>query len=243
VSRVPLALDCNRESRNAAFATGVPPDIYVFHRYTWRRDFSTSKQRVFPANGLVREPHKSEGLGAMSELLNVYGPIGIQGVRTVCENSPSDEHETNGQPGLMDSVATVRQMLAARQHRTATGQWAADNVGAGGSLTRSAAFWEAIGETQARLVSSVTIDAAAGDQGETLRGLIDAYAEVRLMRESLWLTVLEQGGATTTKGRIRASYQAFMTAVATEERLAKTIGLQRREKRIPSAAELLRGDA
>jgi hypothetical protein len=39
--------------QNAAFATGVPPDIYAFHRYTWNSAFlsriqATQYQTQFP---------------------------------------------------------------------------------------------------------------------------------------------------------------------------------------------------
>jgi hypothetical protein len=32
--------------QNAAFATGVPPDIYAFHRYTWNSAFLSRIQAI-----------------------------------------------------------------------------------------------------------------------------------------------------------------------------------------------------
>ena len=33
--------------QDAAFATGIPPDIYAFHRYTWN---SASLSRILPSS-------------------------------------------------------------------------------------------------------------------------------------------------------------------------------------------------
>lgn len=183
----------------------------------------------------------------MSGNASVYGPTRGEGV-SVCEPAseslpvsgvyapqPPGELETNGFDACAE-VANVRSMLAARPARDARGSFTRDNPGRTNvdgdrPAIRSEAFWQAIDAAKHELIACVQNDVHA-DAGaaETLRGLIDAYAEVRLMRESLWLTVAEAGGPTTTKGRIRACYTAFVSAVASEERLAKTIGLSRRQK-------------
>lgn len=134
-----------------------------------------------------------------------------------------------------DVAASVRDVLdglAQRPtHDPSTGRFVAGNPGSMKTLDRSEAFWEAVACAKADLVTRVRRDNATGAQtAETLLGLIDAYAEARLLRHAMFLRLTELGGPVTSKGKARALYSAYLAAMGQETKLATAIGLTVRTK-------------
>ena len=60
--------------------------------------------------------------------------------------------------------------------------------------------------------------------------MADAFAEVSLVRRSLFRRLSEQGGVLTGKGRVRAALGAYLTVLDREHRLASLLGLERRQR-------------
>ena len=89
------------------------------------------------------------------------------------------------------------------------------------------------------LVTTVETDLAASDAAETKRGLIDGYAEARLLRSAMFARLMDLGGPITSKGRQRALYGAYLNALDREVKLAQVIGLDRRTKPVESLADIL----
>ena len=76
---------------------------------------------------------------------------------------------------------------------------------------------------------------------ETLLGLIDAHAEARLFRTSMFLRLVAQGGPITTKGKARALYRAYLDALDRETKLATTLGIERKAKPVAPLSEVMNG--
>ena len=122
-----------------------------------------------------------------------------------------------------------------------TGHFVAGNVEAGTTLARSEAFWTAVGPAKRELLERVRVDAGLnGEAAETLNGLMDAYAEARLLRSSQFVRLVELGGPITTKGKARALYSTYLAALDREIKLAQIIGIERRSKSVDLARELSR---
>ena len=80
----------------------------------------------------------------------------------------------------------------------------------------------------------------AGDAAETMRGLQEAYSEVRLFRQAMCYGWWSSRGPITSKGKARALWTAYCAASDRELKLAQTIGLERRQKKTLSPLEALR---
>ncbi len=122
----------------------------------------------------------------------------------VQRGAPSAEFAPNGLP----ETTTLREVLdglAARpKQHPVTGKFIKGGLASGKTLARSEAFWSAVAPVKADLVARVRTDLAHHDAPETLVGLMDAYAEVRLFRQAMFLRLVELGGPITSKGRARA---------------------------------------
>jgi hypothetical protein len=152
---------------------------------------------------------------------------------------PFSEIGTN-RPDVDAGVRDALETLAVCPGRDAGGRFTAGNVAAGGTLERSAAFWAAVDPAKRELAAKVRSDlAAADDAPQTLLGLTDAYAEVRLFRSAMFVRLVEQGGPITAKGKARALYTAYLGALDREMKLAQQLGLERRSKPVQSLAEIL----
>ena len=77
------------------------------------------------------------------------------------------------------------------------------------------------------------------DAPQTLLGPQDAYCEAQLFRESTFVRLVDEGGPITTKGKARALYRSYLEALDREERLAKTLGLSKRARKVPTVVQLL----
>lgn len=145
---------------------------------------------------------------------------------------PSGEPGSNGSPDVSEQIRDVHAALAQRPERDpVTKRFVVGSLSAGKTLKRSLQFWSAAEPAKRGLVERVRTDLAVdGSSVETLLGLIDAYAEARLFRTSMFLRLVDQGGPITTKGKARALYRAYLDALDRETKLAQVLGLERRAK-------------
>ena len=151
---------------------------------------------------------------------------------------PFGESESNGpEDGAREAV----HRLAAKPDRDPkTGRFLAGNTAAGKTLSRSEAFWSAVSAVKRELVERLKSDFAA-DAGAatTMEGILDGYAEARLLRHAMFNRLAEQGGPVTGKGRARALFRAYLAALDRETRLALVLGLERRPGRVPTLNDVL----
>jgi hypothetical protein len=112
------------------------------------------------------------------------------------------------------------------------------------TLARSELFWTAIEPAKRELVERVLRDRAltADHCVTTLSGMIEAYAEARLFRMSMFmrLTEGENPGPVTGKGKTKALYRAYLAALDRETKLAQVIGLDRVARGVQTIGDIMR---
>ena len=140
-------------------------------------------------------------------------------------------------------VSAALAALAARpRHDPATGRFVADNTAAGNTLERSGGLWSELEPLKRELVERTSAALAVDSSTpETFVGLVDGYAEARLLRAAMFRRLVELGGPITSKGRARALYTAYLSALDRETKLATTLGLERRQKPVASPMDYLAG--
>jgi hypothetical protein len=156
-----------------------------------------------------------------------------------CE--PSQQLGANGdvEDQVRDAVREVtsrptRDQLTGRYIRGAIG-------GAGKTLAGSELLRAALEPLKHEIASRVLTDRGADDgAAETLVGLTGAYAESRLLREAMWARMLELGGPVTNKGKKRALFDAYLSALDREVKLATLLGLERRQRQLNIAEAFAR---
>ncbi len=120
-----------------------------------------------------------------------------------------------------------------------TGPGRPPELNAAKTFERSELFWTAIEPATRELVERVLRDRAldAADCPTTLGGVIEAYAEARLFRMSMFIRLTEgdNPGPITGKGKTKALYVAYVQALDRETKLAQIIGLDRASKRVDLA--------
>ena len=144
---------------------------------------------------------------------------------------------------ITGSVTEALERLQGQSGRDpVTGQFIAGNTAAGKTLARSEVFWHAVDDTKRELVER-TKSALAVDNStpETLLGLIDGYAEARLLRMALFQQLVSVGGPVTVKGKSRPLYAAWGQAFDRELKAAVTLGLERAAKPVASPMDYLAG--
>jgi hypothetical protein len=111
------------------------------------------------------------------------------------------------------------------------------NIEAGTTLARSETFWSEVAAAKRELADRVLTDLGAdnGAAAETLAGVVDGYAEARILRHAMFLRLVELGGPVTNKGKARALFSSYLQALDRETRLAQTLGLKRKAKAITLA--------
>ena len=144
-------------------------------------------------------------------------------------------------PNGSDPERQVRAALDALQQqpaRDAAGRFVAGTLAAGDTLERSAQLWAAVEPAKRELVERLRADLAVDDgTATTFTGLLDAYAEARLLRHAMFLRLVDLGGPVTTKGKARSLYRAYLGALDRELKLAQALGLERRARHLdPMAA-------
>lgn len=160
------------------------------------------------------------------------------------ELHPQGELSAHG-PDVEACVREAIESLAAKPTRdAATGQFIPGGIAAGKTLARSEQWWAAVADVKRDLVARVQADAALdGEAPETLAGLFEAYAEVRLLRQAMFIRLTELGGPVTTKGKARALYTAYLGALDRETKLAQALGTDRRQKPVASPLDYINGKA
>jgi hypothetical protein len=137
----------------------------------------------------------------------------------------------NAAPDPSDIVRDVVQQL--------TGPNRPPEVNAATTFERSELFWSAINPAKRELVARVMRDRAldASECPTTLAGVIEAYAEARLFRMSMFIRLTEGDtpGPITGKGKTKALYLAYVQALDRETKLAQVIGLDRASKQVDLA--------
>ena len=114
------------------------------------------------------------------------------------------------------------------------------NTAAGQTLARSEAFWSAVREAKRELLERLRSDLAVDDDAATtLEGLVDGYAEARLLRSAMFLRLVELGGPVTTKGKARALFSTYLQALDRETRLALALGMDRRTRQVPTLEQVM----
>jgi len=90
-----------------------------------------------------------------------------------------------------------------------------------------------------RTMADVALDET--NSAETMRRLVEAHAEVSLLRESVFMQIGRLSGPVTGKGKMRALLSAYLSLVDRETRLAQAIGLERRSKAVPNLRDIING--
>lgn len=160
-----------------------------------------------------------------------------EAIKTGLRKAPLGPETPSAQPagnGPEHGVRGALEQLAERpNHDPETGQFVDGNTAAGCSLSRSTAFWGAVGVAKRELIDRLHSDLAvdAGRAAVTLEGLIDGYAEARLLRTAMFIRLTElPRGAVTAKGNTRALFNTYLSALDREVRLALTLGTERKSR-------------
>jgi hypothetical protein len=150
---------------------------------------------------------------------------------TVSER-PADELRGAG------PVAAVVDTLHARAARDPeTGRFVPGNTAAVRSGDRSEQLWEALQPARRDLVEGLKVSLGLGDDApETVLGLLEAYAEARLLRQAMFHQMTRLGGPITAKGKCRAVMTAYYAAHDREVKLATSLGLDRRGRNVTPAS-------
>ena len=146
-------------------------------------------------------------------------------------HSPSQQAGTNGH-GTGRCLSEALDEIQQRPDRDPeTGRFLPGNVAAGKTLARSEAFWSAVADAKADLAERLRSDLATDGGAVTLEGLVDGYAEARLLRSAMFLRLVEMGGPVTTKGKTRQLFSTYLQVLDRETRLALALGLERKAKK------------
>lgn len=148
---------------------------------------------------------------------------------------PSGELGANG-PDVDACVRDAVDSLASRRQRAASGRWTTANTGALKAGLDSEQLWTALAPAKRAIVDQVRADhgVEGDDAAATLLGTFDGYAEVHLLRKSIWYRLTEgpNPGPVTGKGRTKALFTAYLSALDRELKLAQLIGLERRTRKV-----------
>jgi len=144
---------------------------------------------------------------------------------------PQDQVAPEGRDVIAD-LETARERIGSRPDRDSqTGRFVAGNGAAAVTRGRSAAFWAEVAIAKAEIMRRVLSDLAASDEPtEVLAGVVEAYAEAKLLRRSLFLDITAAGGTTTTKNHARRLLTPYGAAFDRELKAAHAIGLTRRAR-------------
>jgi hypothetical protein len=107
--------------------------------------------------------------------------------------------------------------------------------------SRSLAFWRAAEALRSEIRETAIEDARLTSQtaSKALQLTADGLAQVALIRDSAYLRILEEGGPFSSAGRVRRAHAVWESALAGVERHVKLLGLDRRQKAIPSLEQYL----
>src|SRR4051812_47144211 len=159
------------------------------------------------------------------------------------EQSPSAEHET---PSAAELFERAREAVAAlRGHgRRADGKAGVANTMALRTGLRSTQLLEQpdIAAWHREQVEAIVTDLGGDAELTTLaRANVREAARLEVILAALGTELLE-GGVLTGKGHMRAATTVYLQVLDRFTRLSQTLGLDRKSKRVPSLAEVLRGE-
>lgn len=110
-------------------------------------------------------------------------------------------------------------------------------VGAGGrplgDLRRSKYLWKDLASAKKWLLDRIKEDFALTEDGDgavTLMSVADLFAELTLMRRTMFLRMMESGGPFTQQGHTRAIMHTFIAIIDRELRAATALGLEKKQK-------------
>jgi hypothetical protein len=151
---------------------------------------------------------------------------------------PGAELGLNGRPSVEHIIGAL---VARGDLRDANGRFASENTGRLLTLEHSGQLRAALEPLKSDLVARVRaqLGADSDDAPETLLGVIDAYAEARLLRSSAFVRLSQLGGFMTAKGKARALLATWGSAFDRELRAAERLGLVRRARRTQTPVEWL----
>jgi hypothetical protein len=148
-------------------------------------------------------------------------------------------------PDLGACFREARALLRSQPQHGADGRFVAGNTEPAGTLAHSAQLWALVApaceETAARVRVDLGLD--HGSASEIQRGMVDNYVQARLLRESLWASLVDRGGPITAKGNARRVLAAYWQASDRERDRAQLLGLQRQARKVPTLADVMREDA
>jgi hypothetical protein len=137
--------------------------------------------------------------------------------------------------------AALDGLVARTNERDSKGRYTRDNAAHLRTLEHSTQLRAALEPLKREIVQRVRLQLAADtdDAPETLLGVIDAYAEARLLRSSAFVRLSQLGGFMTAKGKARALLSTWGAAFDREMRAAERLGLVRRARRTQTPIEWL----
>jgi hypothetical protein len=163
------------------------------------------------------------------------GAVGAVWAQSNGTQEPSVQPPSTGDTRA-EVAAAVRELQQAPDRDPDNGQFVAGNsanLRHGRRAGEDGALRRALAEPARALEAAVLGDLAIAKDGAaatTLRGLVGGYVEARLLRESLFARLIEIGGPVTTKGSKRALFDAWLSVLDRERRLALDLGLTRRAR-------------
>lgn len=130
--------------------------------------------------------------------------------------------------------AALGGLLARTSERDNKGRFTRDNAAHLTTLEHSSQLRAALEPLKRELIARMRIQLCADveDAPETLLGVIDAYAEARLLRSSAFVRLAQLGGFMTSKGKARALLSTWGAAFDREMRAAEKLGLERKARHV-----------
>lgn len=155
----------------------------------------------------------------------------------VASPAPTAESGPSGPIDPDAAAAAAVRSLAQRPDRDESGRFVRDNVASmrhgERSLRGSGALVAELAPAKRALAARVRADLALDSEAPaTVEALVDAFAEVSLLRRALYARMVEAGGVVTGKGRIRSTLSVYVTALDRELKIAQTLGLERRQRHV-----------
>ena len=168
---------------------------------------------------MTDEPCQAEALAAPIEPLDKRVPAG---------------------PDLVEAFRQARARLRAQPQRGDDGRFVPGNSEAAGPLAYSEQIWALVEPARREMAARVCRDLGFDENtaSEIQRGIVDNYVEARLLRESLWASLLDRGGPVTAKGNSRRVLDAYWKASDRDRDRAALLGLERRQKKVDLARAL-----
>lgn len=102
-------------------------------------------------------------------------------------------------------------------------------------MQRSKYLWKDLASAKKWILDRVRADLGLTDEAEaavTMMSIADAFAELTLMRRTMFLRMMESGGPFTKQGSTRAIMHTFIAMIDRELRVASAIGLEKKQRSV-----------